>query len=177
LQNQNATFTLAQDISTRYQIDTLGSEWSVDASYQHIGTNGTQAYQTRAQLPTPTALLGDGDITTRRHFGQLQTDLRLKRIRKLTIEAGLKTTLQQFDSRTAFTQVLNGSPRQPDPFRTNTFDYSEAIHASPTYSTPTATPLRSIRATSWPPATAAPTPAAWASASATISASKSATNA
>jgi hypothetical protein len=129
LQNRNATLTLTQDVSAQLKLDTLGSEWTFDGSYQYRAANGMQAYQTRAVLPTPNTLLGDGDIATRRHGIQLQTDLRLKLPHKLTLETGLKTSLLWFDSRTVFGQILNSGPRQPDAFRTNTFDYQEAIHA------------------------------------------------
>ncbi|CCH01859.1 TonB-dependent receptor [Fibrella aestuarina BUZ 2] len=129
LQNQNTAFNLSQDVSAKRKIDSLGSEWTIDASYTYLRGNGSQTYLTQYQLPVASPLAGAGDIDTRRHMAQFQTDLRLKWPYRITFEAGLKSALQQFTSQTAFSTTTNGQTR-PDPFRTNTFDYNEAIHAA-----------------------------------------------
>lgn len=129
LQNRKASLLVAQDISTRYKIDSLGSDWSIDGSYLYMNGDEAQAYQTQFRLPQQTRLLGDGNIDTDRHFAQLQTDLRLKLAHGITFETGVKTAWQFFRSRTNYILETNGQ-RQTDPFRTNAFDYKEAIHAA-----------------------------------------------
>ena len=128
LSNLGTSKSITQDVSAKYKIDTLGSEWTIDGSYNWVSNQTAQAFATQFRLPVQATLLGDGQINTNRYFLTAQTDLRYKLQGHITLETGLKTATQQFDSRTQYTTETNGL-RLPDQFRTNTFDYNEAIHA------------------------------------------------
>ena len=128
LSNLGTSKSITQDVSAKYKIDTLGSEWTIDGSYNYLTTQTAQGFATRFTLPAQATLLGDGSINTNRHYVTLQTDLRYKLRGRITLETGLKTAIQQFDSRTNYTTETDGL-RLPDRFRTNAFDYREGIHA------------------------------------------------
>lgn len=128
VRNQGQTVAVAQGVSTRYEIDTLGSELTADVSYNFLGNTTDQTYANQTILPKNALLLGDGTFQTQRHFLTAQADLRYKLPHRITLETGLKTSVQQFDSRTNFFTQTEGV-RRADGFRTNTFDYSDQIHA------------------------------------------------
>lgn len=129
LRNEGHNLFLNQGARLKRTLDTLGSEWTTDLSYNFTYYDGQQEFDITFLQPfQPTALGGDGDISTRRHFFTAQTDLRLKWPGQLSLEAGLKTALQGFDSGTEYFAVINGQ-RSPDVFRTNAYRYSDAIHA------------------------------------------------
>jgi len=128
VRNAGRTVAVNQGFSTRYQIDSLGSELTTDVSYNFLGNTTDQTYGNETVLPRPALLLGDGTFRTQRHFLTAQADLRYKLPHRITLETGLKTALQQFSSQTGFfTQTETA--RQVDRFRTNTFDYADQIHA------------------------------------------------
>ncbi|TAE31483.1 MAG: TonB-dependent receptor [Cytophagales bacterium] len=126
--NRGRTIAFMQGFATQYKIDTLGSEFTTDLSYSYLTNTTGQDYSNQMTLPKPMLLLGDGTFQTGRHFFTAMADLRYKLPHKITLETGLKTAWQQFSSRTEFftqTETL----RQADRFRTNTFDYTDGIHA------------------------------------------------
>ena len=128
LQNLGKNGSVTQGISLRHKLDTLGSELVFDGSFNYLGNRINQTYATQYQLPANPTLTGDGTATTGRYFLTAQADWIRKRPRKLTLEAGLKTTTQHFDSRAEYS-IGSGNARQPDRARTNTFAYTEAIHS------------------------------------------------
>ncbi|WP_229375965.1 outer membrane beta-barrel protein [Fibrella aquatilis] len=128
LGNTGTAKSLTQEVSATYKIDSLGSQWTVDGSYNYTSNQTAQGFTTQFLQPAQATLIGDGSINTNRHFVTLQTDLRYRLRGQITLETGLKTAIQQFDSRTSYTTETDGI-RLPDRFRTNAFDYNEAIHA------------------------------------------------
>lgn len=128
VRNRGRTVAVSQGFATRYQIDSLGSELTTDVSYNYLTNTTDQTYANQTVLSRPALLLGNGTFQTGRHFLTAQADLRYKLPHQITIETGLKTALQQFSSQTGFFTQTE-TVRQVDRFRTNTFDYSDQIHA------------------------------------------------
>ena len=128
LSNLGTTKTLTQEVSATYKIDSLGSQWTIDGAYTYSSNQVAQGFATQFVLPAQATLIGDGQLNTNRHYLTAQTDLRYKLRGRITLETGLKTAIQQFDSRTSYTTETDGL-RLPDRFRTNAYDYNEAIHA------------------------------------------------
>jgi hypothetical protein len=130
LRNLGKNFFANQGLRLKRNLDSLGSEWTSDLAYNFARYDGTQDFDIAFLVPNLTEQVGgDGDIATQRHFLTAQTDLRLKYPRKFSLELGLKTALQRFNSSTAYFSMLNGQ-RSPDDFRTNAFRYDDAIHAA-----------------------------------------------
>lgn len=130
LSNLGLNLFANQGARLKRTLDTLGSEWTTDVAYSFTDYRGEQDFDISFLKPSTTQTIGgDGDIDTRRHFFTAQTDLRYKFPQKLSVEAGLKTAVQRFNSATDYYAVLNGQ-RTVDPFRTNAFRYDDAIHAA-----------------------------------------------
>ncbi|MFN8355637.1 MAG: outer membrane beta-barrel protein [Spirosomataceae bacterium] len=128
VQNDNNTFNLSQGVSTKYRIDTLGSEITSDFSYNLLGNHTNQDFNTQYIKPAKQSTGGDGEISNLRHLFAGQVDLKYKLPSKVTVEAGLKGTVQKFHSETNYYAIV-ADTRSPDLFRTNTFDYQDAITA------------------------------------------------
>ncbi|MDF7817505.1 outer membrane beta-barrel protein [Runella sp. MFBS21] len=129
LQNNTSAFAFNQDISTKYKIDSLGSEFTIDASYNFSQSNGTQNFSTIFTQPVRPVIGGDGSIDNKRHFFNARTDFRYQFPHKILLETGLKTTLQHFNNQTQYFSEAGGI-RRPDNFRTRTFEYDENINSA-----------------------------------------------
>ncbi len=130
LRNDGESFSFNQGLAAKYALDTLGSEWSADLSYNYQRNLTQQDFSLFSRLPPSAATLGGlGDIRNRRHFFTAQVDLKYKLPHQITLETGAKTAVQRFGNVAEYTIVLNGT-EQPDPFRTNTFDFDEEVHAA-----------------------------------------------
>jgi iron complex outermembrane recepter protein len=129
LRNTGNTLFLSQGVQTKYKIDSLGSELTSDVSYNFLKNDSRQVFDIDFIVPESAKTVGgDGDIDNGRHFFAAQVDLKYKFPHKITVETGLKTALQRFNSATDYFAEVDGV-RSVDPFRTNTFRYSDQIHA------------------------------------------------
>ena len=128
VQNQGRNGSVTQGISSRYKIDTLGSELTPTYRTSYFGNRTDQTYLAQYQQPTNPALAGDGDLLTGRHFLSAKVDWRQKLAHRITLEAGVRTSIQWFASQsTYFTGTDAG--RQIDVARTNAFAYRDGIHS------------------------------------------------
>ncbi len=128
VQNQSNNLLLSQGLSTKYKIDTIGSELTSDFSYNFLSNKNNQNYINQSIPSTQDPLLGNGMIETQRQSFLGQIDLKYKTRHDITIESGLKTSILSFQNATEYTIRLSGQTRL-DAARTNKFDYNEAIHA------------------------------------------------
>ncbi len=127
--NDGHTFNINNSVNLKNKIDSLGSEWTTDFTYNFNKGSTEQLYNTLFQLPALPEQSGNGIIRNDRHFGAAQTDLKLKFKHKYTLEAGLKSTVQQFKNRTNYS-LLKESILVTDEFRTSSFNYDENINAA-----------------------------------------------
>jgi hypothetical protein len=129
LTNKTSSLGLTQDFTAKYKIDSLGSDWTTELSYNLSTSTGTQNFSTIFVKPTRQTLVGNGDIENQRQYFTARTDLKWMLAHKITFETGFKTSFQHFRNQTQyFNQV--GDARRTDVFRTRTFDYDEQIHAA-----------------------------------------------
>jgi len=127
--NRNRILSFSQGVTTRFKLDTVGSELTTDVSYSFIGTRGLQDFSTRYIQPEGQTTVGDGSFTNQRHLVSAQADLKYKLTPSLTLETGAKTTVQLFTSDAAYFNVV-GQTRLPSRARTNQYDYHENINAA-----------------------------------------------
>lgn len=127
--NDSKSFNLNQDLSARYKLDTLGSEITSNFTYNYLVNSNQQEYSSLLKSLNNTLVGGFGVADSKRHFGLWQTDLKYKFPRKLVLEAGLKSTLQQFINVADFSTTTATATRQ-DLLRTNSFKYNENINAA-----------------------------------------------
>jgi outer membrane receptor protein involved in Fe transport len=127
--NYGNDFNLNQDISAKYKIDTTGSEWSSDISYNYSPNNSNQTFINTFIFPSFPVSGGDGKIKTQLNFFSVQTNLLLKFPHKITLETGLKSTNVNFNNTTDYFRE-NGGNRTKDVNRTSAYNYRENINAA-----------------------------------------------
>ena len=122
-------YGINQGVNAKYKLDTLGSEWINDISYNYFNNQTDQAFNTAYVLPTVSNMAGTGDLGNNRNFVSAQTDIKYKFRHKLTLESGLKATYQLFRSSTTYYTKI-GEQQNIDVSRTNQFNYNESIYAA-----------------------------------------------
>ncbi len=128
IQNRSNSFNINQGIASKYKIDSLGSEWSVDLSFNYAPNQTEQLFSTFFTTPLSSPFYGDGDLENRFQFFSAQTNL-LKKLRGgLTLETGLKSTNVWFHNETEYFRG-EGSGRTKDNARSKTYRYQESINA------------------------------------------------
>jgi len=128
VQNKGTAFLLSNGLSSKYKIDSMGSEWSNDISYTYARNNTGQFFTTSFDTPPIPSLGGDGNNLGTRNFLTGQSDLSWKLPKKITLETGLKTSFLQFNSVAGYFSEAGGQ-RTKDVNRTNTFHYRENINS------------------------------------------------
>ncbi|WP_207497144.1 outer membrane beta-barrel protein [Aridibaculum aurantiacum] len=127
--NTGTNSTISQAISTKYKIDSLGSEWTNDFSYTGTPGSSHQDFGTFFNQPAREPFLGAGDINTRFNFFSAASNVLWKLPKKLTLEAGVKSTVASFRNTTDFFRQINGN-MLPDAVRTAAYRYNENINAA-----------------------------------------------
>lgn len=127
--NRGTSFNLSQGISAKYKIDSLGSEWSTDLSYNYAPNTSNQTFSTVYARPVISPTNGDGEIVTGLHFASAQTNLLMKLPKKVIVETGLKTSFVHFDNNTDYFRG-SGNARRKDAGRTSSYLYKELISAA-----------------------------------------------
>lgn len=130
IDNSNRTTFIGNNISGKYKIDTLGSEWTAQLDYNYYKYRNNQLYQNNYFLPVRPAISGEGINSNIKNIFLFQTDLTLKLPKKLTLEAGFKTTISNSKNSSNYTKDTGNNIRFTDAFQTNTFRYSEKIIAA-----------------------------------------------
>lgn len=126
--NEGNNFNINQGASANYKLDSIGSEWRSDISFNYSPNNTNQVFSTAFYAPQNFVRSGDGKIGTDLTFVSLQTNLLYKFSRSFNIETGLKSTIVSFDNSTQyFTSGRDG--RIKDLNRTSNYDYKENINA------------------------------------------------
>ncbi|MFI5129615.1 MAG: outer membrane beta-barrel protein, partial [Chitinophagales bacterium] len=127
--NENKSLVIGAGIEPRLRIDTLGSEWSSNIYYFNSQYTSEQVFTTTYTIPAnavPTG--GDGIAENKRDLLSVKSDLKLKMRKKFTLEAGLKSTINNFKNVTNYYDEEGGIRTKNDK-RTNTFHYDENINA------------------------------------------------
>ncbi len=126
----NKSFFITNNISSKYKIDSAGSEWTMEFDYNYYKTNNTQFYNNHFYLPVRPTLLGDGESKNNKNIFTAQSDLTLKLPKKYTLETGFKATISNSNNSAAYFYDTANSGRKVDPYQTNTFKYKETISAA-----------------------------------------------
>lgn len=128
--NKNRSLYIGNEISSKYKIDSLGSEWQTELDYYYYKNSNDQAYINQSILPVASSVKGDGENRNAKNIFVFQTDLTLKLPEKFTLEAGFKATLSSSNNSSAYFREDGSGIRKADSFQTNTFRYKEAITAA-----------------------------------------------
>ncbi len=130
INNENTSLYLGNNLSLKYKIDTLGSDWITKFDYTYYSNKNEQAYINTSFLPATPSILGDGENDNVKNIFVAQTDLTLKLFKKYTLEAGFKATISNSDNRSQYFKDTGNSIKFIDTYQTNTFRYKEMISAA-----------------------------------------------
>lgn len=128
--NKSSALFIGNNISSKYKIDSAGSEWTMEFDYNYYKNTNTQAYSNYFNLPAKPAVLGNGDNKNDKNIYVAQTDLTLKLPKKITVETGLKITISNSNNSADYFYKTGNSGSIADPYQTNTFKYKETISAA-----------------------------------------------
>jgi hypothetical protein len=120
----------SQSASSKYKIDTLGSEWTAQAEYNYFKNNSNQLYNNQYIQPVQPTLFGDGKTNAYKNNWMFKTDLVVKLKNKFTVEAGAKINTSNSKNATDYFKQSGSNARKVDSFQTNTFKYTETITAA-----------------------------------------------
>lgn len=129
VRNKNNSSSISQSISTKYKIDSTGSEWTTDLSYTGNPGTSNQTFNTNFIVPGHTPIGGNGDIETKFNFYSLASNALFKLPKKFTVETGFKSTIVTFRNDADYFRQNDGS-RTVDTFRTAAFKYKENINSA-----------------------------------------------
>lgn len=121
--------SISQSISSKFKIDTLGSEWTTDVSYTVNPNSSNQDFITSFMIPRRSPSVGNGDVKTQFNFFSIASNALFKLPKKFIIETGLKSTVAKFNNNADYIKLLNGSA-VIDNFRTAAFRYNENINST-----------------------------------------------
>jgi hypothetical protein len=127
--NDGTTLNFRSGISGKLKIDSLGSEWVNDISFNFSRNQADQFFTTDFTAPFVTITGGDGTSDNKRNHFNLQSDLKLKVKKKFTLETGAKASFLSYKSITNYFKEEPLGNRQKDIGRTNTFNYNENINS------------------------------------------------
>jgi iron complex outermembrane recepter protein len=127
INNRNTSLYIGNNLSTKYKIDSAGSEWTILLDYNYFNYNNFQQYRNIYVLPQLPTLFGNGENNNRKSIFAVQSDLTLKLKKGITLETGFKV-LNSASRNSALYDIQQGnSPTKIDSFQTNTFKYRERI--------------------------------------------------
>jgi hypothetical protein len=124
--NANNKF-INQSFRAKLKLDTVGGEWINDLAFNFSHSSTNQVY-TNSLVGNPNLFGGNGDFGNDRSYFTYQSDFKKKWL-GLSTEAGFKTSTLNFKSSSNYTKTAQNST-SPDPFRTNSFTYTEQINAA-----------------------------------------------
>lgn len=122
------SLNIQQDLNLNYKIDTAGSELDTKFGFNFNKSRISDQYTYSFALPYDFILRGNGENLSNRKFAIGQTDLTYKLPKKISVEAGLKSSVQLYQSSSDYYVDVSGVS-VVDPLRTNTFKYLENINA------------------------------------------------
>ncbi len=126
--NVGPTYFLGNTFSTKYKIDSVGSEWTNALDYSYYKNDNAQLYDNISIIPQKNTLFGDGVILNKKNILAFKSDLVLKTISKVTIEAGTKINYSTSNNNALYF-ADSSTGKYLNNFQTNAFKYKESIAA------------------------------------------------
>ncbi len=130
IKNKNLSTYIGNELSAKYKIDSVGSEWITEVDYYYYKNKNNQEYINAYLLPAYAATLGNGENKNDKNIFVFQTDLTLKLPAKFTLETGFKATLSNSRNSAEYFKDTGNGQKFVDLYQTNTFKYKETITAA-----------------------------------------------
>jgi iron complex outermembrane recepter protein len=126
--NVGPTYFLGNTFSTKYKIDSVGSEWTNSLDYSYYKNDNAQLYDNIYIAPQKNTLYGDGTILNKKNIVAFKSDLVLKTKSKVTIEAGAKINYSASNNNALYF-ADSSTGKYLNNYQTNAFKYKENISA------------------------------------------------
>lgn len=130
IKNKNNSVYFGDELSTKYKIDSSGSEWTTEFDYTYYKNKNNQDYTNFYLLPAASPTIGNGETKNVKNIFVLQTDLVLKLPAKFTLESGFKATISNSKNTAEYFKDTGNGEKFVDQYQTNTFKYKEVITAA-----------------------------------------------
>ena len=130
IQNNGNAIFISNSLSSKFKIDSIGSEWTNEVDYTYSHNNSAQAYSNDYLLPLTAEKLGNGNSHTTANLLDIKSDLVQKFNHAFSLEAGLKISINKNDNQALYFTQTGNQATQIDPYQTNTFSYNENINAA-----------------------------------------------
>ncbi|HRR09151.1 MAG TPA: TonB-dependent receptor [Rhodothermales bacterium] len=127
--NDGLSWSVNQELSTKYKMDQEGSEWTTELEATYAKSESDQVYNNAFILPMVFNTGGEGSSENQRFAFTAQSDLKYKLPQKITLEVGIKSNWQNIKNNADYIRI-QGTTRTPDTFRTRSFSYTENTHAA-----------------------------------------------
>lgn len=127
--NNGENINFAQGINLKYKIDSSGSEWVNDLSYNYSSNTNDQHIFNQFVMPVSINQTVTGDVHNTSSFITFQSNLVKKFKAKFTLEAGIKSSNLLFDNKTNYF-LLQNNQQLKDNRRSNAYRYYENIHSA-----------------------------------------------
>jgi iron complex outermembrane recepter protein len=126
--NVGPTYFLGNTFSTKYKVDSLGSEWTNSLDYSYYKNDNAQLYDNVNIVPQKNTLFGDGTILNKKNIVAFKSDLVLKTKSKVTVEAGTKINYSASNNNAIYF-ADSSTGKYLNKYQTNSFKYKENIAA------------------------------------------------
>lgn len=130
IKNKNVFTYIGNELSSKYKIDSSGSEWTTEFDYYYYKNKNNQDYKNSYLLPTEPSITGNGENKNDKNIFVFQTDLTWKLPAKFTLEAGFKATISNSSNSSQYYKDTGSGVKFVDLYQTNSFKYNEAITAA-----------------------------------------------
>ncbi len=128
--NKGNTLFIRNSLSSKYKIDTTGSEWTSSLDYNYNNNSNKQFYTINYTDTTRVRIAGVGSISNRKNIFTLQSDLVYKLHSSYTMETGVKFINSSSSNHADYTLQKGASSPVRDSFQTNKFTYTEGIYSA-----------------------------------------------
>ena len=125
--NDVTGFSMIHGVSTKFKIDTLGSEIVSNFSYNYFSKSTEQDFNSTLANNQKVNIY-DADFNSKRNLFVGQIDLTYKFANKIKLEMGLKSSIQNFNSLANFYNIGGNSPSNT--ITNNNYQYQENINAA-----------------------------------------------
>lgn len=126
IKNKSNSNFISNDIYAKLKLDSLGSNWETEISFDFFKNKNEQSYTNQYLLPERADINGDGDIDSRKNIITVVSDLVWKLPKKYTLETGGKFNSSN-SKNSSFYYVNDGTGSKLDSFQSNRFRYKEQI--------------------------------------------------
>lgn len=130
INNKGLSLYIGNSLSSKYKIDTAGSEWTTSLDYNFNSYSNDQLYNIDFTDTARVRVAGNGDISNRKNIFNFQSDLVYKLKSAYTFETGVKIISSRSSNNADYTIQRGNNAPVRDSFQTNKFNYTEGIYSA-----------------------------------------------